>query len=449
MSGYLQPQYQSDQDHPRYRIRCPIHGFIQFSENERQIIDHRLFQRLRYVRQLALTEFLYPGASHTRYEHSLGVMEVATRAFDTLAAKHGVWMEAKFREVEGYESETMAKARQHLRIAALLHDVGHASFSHSAEGIVNSGKKHEVLSEQIIREEAFLGSILTQLFGPECVNRASQIIKGDIPTQLRVLKNLVSGEMDADRTDYLIRDSHHCGVDYGRFDYRRMILCLDLSEDPSGALEVALHTDGIHTFEALILARYQMNTQVYFHRLRRIYDQYLVRYHQALGQDLPDTPEKVLAHNDITMFNMIWKDAENNTGERQKWAYHIANRIHHRVVHETGVNAHPNDLRCSEQVLIEMTRRYASNEFIRDVAAGPIHKLLTRNDESEDGLVRLALVGRDNRPRWVGFESQVLGKIPHKFQCARIFASISREQYDLRREMQKAASDIFTERGGN
>ena len=448
MSGYMQPKYLSKNDEPRYRVRCPIHGFIQFSENERQIIDHRLFQRLRYIRQLALTEFLYPGACHTRFEHSLGVMDVATRAFDSLAAKHGDQMESRFREVDGYENNTMAQARQHLRIAALLHDVGHASFSHSAEGIVNGGKKHEVLSEQIIVEPGYLGADLTKLYGEECVFRSAQIIKGNIPPQLRILKNLVSGEMDADRTDYLIRDSHHCGVDYGRFDYRRMILCLDLNEDPSGALEVALHTDGIHTFEALILARYQMNTQVYFHRVRRIYDQYLVRYHQSLGDDLPDTADKVLENDDLTMFNLIRKDAKAADGERKKWALHITERDHHRMVHETGVNAHPIALRASELVLIEMRNRYSAYEFIRDVAAGPIHKLSTPNDQNDDDLVPLALTGRGNNPRYVGMESQVLGTIPHRFQCGRIFVNTPRADHELRRQMENAASEIYTQKGG-
>ena len=94
MSNYRHPEFLSDRDHPVEKVRCPVHGFIHYSPNEKRIIDHPLVRRLRYVRQLALTELLYPGASHTRFEHALGVMDVAASAFDSLAAKRGDLLEA-------------------------------------------------------------------------------------------------------------------------------------------------------------------------------------------------------------------------------------------------------------------------------------------------------------------------------------------------------------------
>src|ERR1700733_7920537 len=98
-ASYRHPEFLTPLDEPAHRVRCPIHGFIRFSENERKIIDHGLFRRLRWIRQLALTELLYPGATHTRFEHSLGVMEVATRIFDTLTRTGGDAMEATFSTV--------------------------------------------------------------------------------------------------------------------------------------------------------------------------------------------------------------------------------------------------------------------------------------------------------------------------------------------------------------
>jgi hypothetical protein len=118
-SSFRQPDFLSEQDHPLFRIRCPVHGFIHFSGNERRVIDHRLFRRLRFIRQLALTEYVYPGATHTRFEHCLGVMEVATRAFDRLASLHGDLFERTFKNVAGLEDRPLAKARQILRLAAL------------------------------------------------------------------------------------------------------------------------------------------------------------------------------------------------------------------------------------------------------------------------------------------------------------------------------------------
>src|SRR5436190_13914226 len=123
MSRFRAPDFLSEDDEPINRIRCPIHGFIHYSKNERKIIDHPLFRRLRFVRQLALTEYIYPGAVHTRFEHALGVMDVASRAFDSIASRNGELLEETIKSVQGFEDDTMAKARQALRLAALLHDI--------------------------------------------------------------------------------------------------------------------------------------------------------------------------------------------------------------------------------------------------------------------------------------------------------------------------------------
>src|SRR4029077_9995859 len=128
-ASFRQPEFLAENDVPRYRIRCPVHGFIRFSENERKLIDHWIFRRLRHIRQLALTDMVYPGATHTRFEHSLGVMELATRAFDQLAARRGDLLEANLKKVAALRKEPLAIARQLVRLAALLHDVGHGCFS--------------------------------------------------------------------------------------------------------------------------------------------------------------------------------------------------------------------------------------------------------------------------------------------------------------------------------
>lgn len=208
-----------------------MHGFIRFSENEREVIDHPLFRRLRYIRQLALTEYVYPGATHSRFEHSLGVMEIASRAFDRLAAAHGDMLEATIAKVAGFEDKPLAKARQVLRFAALLHDVGHACFSHAAEEVIHKGSTHEELTARIVTDKdnkQFLGSLLDHLCFDGCAGLVGQVITKTLPPQLQSLVEIVSGQIDADRTDYLLRDSLHCGVEYGRFDYRRMIECLEL-----------------------------------------------------------------------------------------------------------------------------------------------------------------------------------------------------------------------------
>jgi len=352
-SSFRQPTYLSSDDEPRHRIRCPVHGFIRFSENERKIIDHRIFRRLRDIRQLALTEMVYPGAAHTRFEHSLGVMELATRAFDQLAATRGNLLEANLQKVAELSKQPLAIARQIVRLAGLLHDVGHVCFSHAAESVIHSGGSHESLTFKLVGDTEYLGEQLDRVYFAGVATLLGKVLHGGavLPPQLKVLRDLISGEMDADRSDYLLRDSHHCGVEYGRFDQRRMIQCLDLHESDGGALEVGLQRDGIHTFEALILARYQMNTQVYFHRIRRIYDYYLCQYFTEKGQSDFDSLEKLLALTDTRAMAAILSDAETGHGSQAKWAARIRDRRHHRVVHETGEDAGAMDLKHSGRLL--------------------------------------------------------------------------------------------------
>ncbi len=452
MTSFRKPEYLSDNDIPTNRIRCPIHGFIHYSPNERKIIDHKLFRRLRYIRQLALTEFIYPGAVHTRFEHVLGAMDVATRAFDSIALKNGELLENTIKVVQGFEDKTMEKARQALRLAALLHDIGHASFSHAAEKVIFQSSSHERLSVDIVRSDEHLGRLINDNYWDGCAHTVAQLIEhgSDLPPQLQLLATLVSGEMDADRTDYLLRDSYHCGVDYGRFDHRRMIECLDVHDkDDIGELEIALSRDGIHTFEALILARYQMNTQVYYHRLRRIYDRYLENYHASLKDQMPDDPKWILANNDVTMMNRIFNDAENGEEETKKWAIRIANREHHKVIFETGVNLNAINLGYFKQLVNKVRGKYNDIDIIEDVVNKGIHKILRPDDDDEKGLVRVCLKVSESEFKQIGSESQIFQKIPRNFQQARIFADLAGKNDTFRNEIKSFVNAEWRILGGN
>lgn len=444
---YRGAAFLSEKDEPSNRVRDPIHGFIRYSANEALIIDHPLFQRLRLIRQLALTEYAYPGATHTRFGHSLGVMEIASQGFDSLAMKHGDLLEATFKTVDGFQTNTLAKARQVLRLAALLHDVGHIAFSHAAEGALHGGKGHEALSETVITEDKFLGGTIKKLYGgdvPALV--AAMISKTGPPPQLKVLQDIVSGQMDADRTDYLLRDSHYCGVDYGRFDYRRLIDSLDLFEE-EGMLEIAIKREGIHTFEALILARYQMSVQVYFHRLRRVYDEYLKQYFASLAEGLPTTDEELLELNDFEMLTKIRQDARDDKLPQHQWAERIANRRHHREVFATGVDAKAEQLTMAKKVAKKLQDKYTAVHMFSDVADAQIHKLLLPRDASDKGKVVLKLIRPYGKPISVANESQLLKDLTTEFQCARIFADVDPNS-KLRIEIQDDAQAFWKELGG-
>jgi hypothetical protein len=450
-TSFRQPDYLTANDEPRYRIRCPVHGFLRFSENERTIIDHWIFRRLRHIRQLALTDMVYPGATHTRFEHSLGVMELASRAFDQVAATRGNLLEANLKKVAELDKKPLAIARQAVRLAGLLHDVGHACFSHAAETVIHQGSGHESFTFKLVEEKEFLGNELDKAYFAGFSGLLGKVLRGGpvMPPQLKVLKDLVSGEMDADRSDYLLRDSYHCGVEYGRFDHRRMIQCLDLHEAEGGALEIALRRDGIHTFEALILARYQMNTQVYLHRIRRIYDYYLCQYFTEKGREGFDSPKKILDQSDIQAMAAILHDAGTGIGEQAKWAIRIRDRNHHRVVHETGEDANAMDLKYSGKLLEKLRAEFPNLDFVPDRASSSIHKLLLPEDDTEEaGLVALPLIESNGEVRYLGERSHILRRVPRRFQVARIFADVAGDNEQLLRKIRTFALGEYRKLGG-
>lgn len=229
-----------------------------------------------------------------------------------------------------------------------------------------------------------------------------------------------------------------------------LIECLDLHEvDELGGLEIALTREGIHTFEALILGRYQMNTQVYYHRLRRIYDLYLVNYHKALSTEISDTPDWVLANTDITMMARIFADAKGDDTEKKKWASRIANRDHHKKIFETGLNLNATGLRQFKQVFNAVTDQFPDVEFLEDLSKATIHKILIPDDQEDEGLVRLCLKISPTLYREIGDESQIFQKIPRRFQQARIFADIKGKPEGLRDEIEEFSTNKWRSLGGN
>jgi HD superfamily phosphohydrolase len=275
-----------------YEIRCPVHGFIPFTDWEKEIINHWTFQRLRRIRQLAWTDQVYPGAMHTRFEHSLGVMFVASRLYDAIVERSGDRLKSELR----YNDDGLNRDRILVRLAALLHDVGHSPFSHAAEELYplqEDGKtryRHEHYSAAIIRTH--LRDVIEN--HPDNINydlKAEQVaalLEGSINAGQAVFwRELVDGQLDADRMDYLLRDSLHTGVDYGKFDWRRLLGSLVVVPRVDGrGLRLGVSEGGFHAAEALVLARYFMFTQVYFHKTRVAYNHHL---HRALSEMLQPT----------------------------------------------------------------------------------------------------------------------------------------------------------------
>jgi uncharacterized protein len=228
-----------------------------------------------------------------------------------------------------------------------------------------------------------------------------------------------------DRTDYLLRDSLHCGVDYGKFDFRRLIESLTVHKNrDTGILELAIERGGEHTFEALILARYQMNTQVYYHRLRRIYDYYLTQYMRLWGKDHYKTMDDVLDVDDFKVLVEISKDAE-TSNSRSGWAKRITYRKHHKVVHETGDNADLIQLKKEKRILQALRRKFRSTDFYLDDNAKSIHKLTVHGHQGESRVEDFFVIEKDGTPRLITEQSAVLEKVPAGFRSVRIYADAS------------------------
>jgi HD superfamily phosphohydrolase len=410
----------STSDRPDQRVRCPVHGFIHYSDNERKIIDHPVFQRLRHIRQLAMTYLVYPGAMHLRFEHSLGVMELATQAFDLLTLRHEERLKEELVQIPELSEETMQKARQIIRLMGLLHDIGHPAFSHAAESTIPGGD-HEKLSVHVIAN--VLGQEIDRTFFEGAAALLLRLMNKS--QELAFIREFVASQMDMDRTDYLRRDSFHCGVDYGVFDSRRLIESITVIENPdSGQLQLAIHRGGEHTFEALILARYQMNTQVYLHRIRRIYDHYLTEFMKLWGSEHHKTFEDVLRHDDTSVLMEIRRDAGTD-GPTSAWARRIVERNHHRLILGTGDYADEHRLKRMGRVNRKLREEFSDVDFFLDDAAHSIHKLTVpgEQDPQED----LYIVEKSGRLKLLSEDSAIIEKIPKRVRTVRIFADAKDE----------------------
>ena len=227
-------------------IADPIHKFIRFTDLEKKIIDSSVFQRLRRIKQLAGAHLVYPSAQHSRFEHSLGKMHVAGLAGDHLFSLGVI------------DKESI----QELRVASLLHDIGHGPFSHLFEEAlkVTGNKNHETLGADIIRKTE-LNDILSA-FGYSA-KTISEISFGN--SKVKFKNEIISGSLSADLMDYLPRDGFFTGVEYGKVDYNRIINSFRVTDNQSLALDIS----SFYSFESMIISRFEMFRAVYFHKTVR------------------------------------------------------------------------------------------------------------------------------------------------------------------------------------
>lgn len=238
-------------------IRDPLWGNIRLEPDAAAILDSPQFQRLRGVKQLGLAHVVYPGAVHSRFLHALGVYHLVSRAIQVLDADGAL---------DGLDPDERA-AVPLVRLAALLHDVGHYPFSHAMEelGPESIPGHHEEMAGRFL-ESGPIRTIL-ETYGPDAVQEIGALIRG---RSEHPLQGLVAGSLDLDKIDYLRRDSLFCGVPYGAVDVDRLIDSLTLArEKPTGRLEIAVTEKGLSALETLLFSKYQMFRNVYWHHAVR------------------------------------------------------------------------------------------------------------------------------------------------------------------------------------
>ena len=345
----------------KHRFRDPIHGYIWLTEKEREIIDTPLFQRLRRISQLALTKYVYPTAEHSRFVHSLGVLQCATSIFLGIINHPTDKL-----EISGFDK---LKHLELLRYAALLHDVGHLPFSHAAEKTLLPDLDHEDLSRFIIRNYLPIKDIL----GLENAKQVAAILSSDVKSDYDLAHEIISGNLDADRADYLCRDSYFCGVKYGEFDLSRYVQAFGVIGNV-GELQLIVNEKDIYVVEALLLSRYHYNFQVPFHRTRGGYDIVLRLYFEDLKKRdiIPvDKPIESVINGEIATVDFsfledfddysIFEYCKKDARLGNDWARFLLRQDHLRPVYEIS-SSDPEVIEKASQIAQKLTGEYEDGQ---------------------------------------------------------------------------------------
>jgi HD superfamily phosphohydrolase len=344
------------------RVRDPIHGTIPVGDDEKAIVDSPFYQRLRQIKQLGFGDLAFPGATHTRHAHSMGAMHVGSRLFDAVASRAGLSAEAQLR------------FRTAVRLAMLCHDLGHMPLSHVSEsiapaaatlhlpswvGAVEGRATHEHFPAKILLDSS-LSELIRRTFsrfqispqllvalitGAEAPAGLGFVEKGLDWTPL--LRALVSGELDADRMDYLLRDSFYTGVNYGRYDLDWIIQNLSPAEK-DGKAHLALSRSAVFAFEDFLLSRYHMFVSVYYHQTTVNFDYMLRRYYEETSGEfeIPSDPEQFLTCDDVALQYAL-RHSQN------PWAKRIVTRQGYRLLAQFTERDEGYDLVALERALRE------------------------------------------------------------------------------------------------
>jgi HD superfamily phosphohydrolase len=407
-------------------IKDPIYGYIRLTEVERNVIDTVAVQRLRRIRQLAGAEFVYPAANHTRFEHVLGTMYLAGVVTDSLPV------------------HLSSEEKQRVRLAALLHDVGHAPFSHLFEPLLLKymGRNHEDVSRWIIADSTLTGVIKRQGFDAEALSGLAIGKPGK--TERSFLGQIISSSFDVDKMDFVVRDSYHTGAGYGSVDVFRLIYTMDILDG-----NLAVDVTALPSLESLILARLESFKAIYFHRACRAVQMMLLKALEAARDDLAilqaKTPDEYLEWDDYTVWSKLWLNPRSKEIVREIAARRLLKCAYERTFYAKDELA--SSVFTKENVRLKLEEEIASKAKVPAADVGidvPTLPSVPYHYAMEIGPIDIPIFSKtrsgEKIPQKITNISKVLDDLRVFMNIVRVY---TKEQY--RRQVGDAAADVLGE----
>ncbi len=351
----------------------PIHDFIRVYDYELPIIDSSLFQRLRRIKQLSGAHLTYPSAQHSRFEHSLGVMHIATEAGFALNEK-------------GFLNSDDVQV---LRLAALLHDIGHGPFSHLFEEVIQEKKiSHEDYGKKIILNSE-IGDILSKTgFDKKLI---TQIAFGE--SKFQYLNEIVSGALSADMMDYLLRDGYFTGAEHAKVDHKRITQSLNIHKK-----KIALERSALYSFESMMHSRYQMFKAVYFHKTVRAAEVMLIQALRLSDNEFGFTSLNLNEYVKLTdefVLSSIVTSNSSKLKQAKQLAEDYQNRKLLKCVFERILNSRTNLKKTkTDELRLEISKKSKvdENEIFVDSSVTPSIPLAPSKNESKS----IILISNEN-----------------------------------------------------
>jgi HD superfamily phosphohydrolase len=442
-----------DPHEPVYEIRDPVHGFVKLSLAERDVINCPTYQRLRDIRQLGMGHMVYPGANHTRFEHSLGCLHASSQALDLLQERAGSDGRPTFADAFSAGEEDVRRGQKILRLAALLHDLGHPPFSHSSEELLptevsHGGVRtltHEDMTARLIRESEIAPCIRTNYrkagITPEQViavatkpSKARDEVDLDSPWYT-FLNELLAAELGSDRVDFLLRDAHHSGQSTGRFDYQKLLNALSLVprplEDKVGPeFKLGLDKGGWLVAEQMVVARYLMYVSLYFHKTKRIYELHLQDFMAAWlserGGHLPTNSTEYARLTDSQVLAEIAQAARDEGHDAHAFARPFLDRSHWRQAREIVLadNHLVAGTRERPRRVPDKKRFDRLQDYVRIELGSPVVRFDSPSRSATDMFEpdTKILVLLDGRPRYLDDLSEVVRGMSSRIWRGRVYA---------------------------